>query len=179
MTPQYCSLLMAAVRSSSPKLLIPLVPTVIPSPCTSWHISWLWASFLHHGGAGNWTLPHRAMLDGPWTDLDSVAGLNGRMVLTSFLLIWDSCQVGRSPPYWRELQSCSCCHYLFWWLVERDLGSSRCFFRKDSDKLPGGVCLGDGAESRAPSLCLAWLGMNQCCAALLANATWHGKDLCF
>lgn len=38
-----------------------------------------------------------------------------------------SCQVGQSPPSLEELQSCSCCHHLFWWLVERGLGSSRCF----------------------------------------------------
>lgn len=65
------------------------------------------------------------MLDDPWTVLGSVAGLNGRTILTAFLLVWDAL------PGWQKSPLLGAAPVLQllppFLLVERDLGSSRCF----------------------------------------------------
>lgn len=116
------------------------------------------------------------MLADPWTGLDSAAGLNGRTVLTSCLLVWDCCQVSRSPSFWGNsslVAAAATC--VGGWL--RDVNSSWCFLlRKDSDQGSWGCLPGRWSRiSRASNLCLAWLGMNQCSAALLAMP--HGKGM--
>lgn len=77
------------------------------------------------------------MLDDPWTDLDSVAGLNDRRILTSFLLVWDVLPARQKSPLLGAAPVLQLLPPFL--LVERDLCSSRCFpLRKDSDQ-PFGV----------------------------------------
>lgn len=111
------------------------------------------------------------MLDDPWTDLGSVAGLNYRRVLACFVWSGTHCQVGRSPLSLGKLSPAAAATTCVGWLKETGMAAGASL-RKDSYQASWG-CLPErwSRISEAPNLCLAWLGMNQCSAALLTNAT--------
>lgn len=98
------------------------------------------------------------MLDDPWTDLGSVAGLNYRRVLACFVWSGTHCQVGRSPLSLGKLSpAAAATTCVGGWLKETGMEAGASLSGRIHTKLPGGVCLRDGAESLEHQTS-AWLG---------------------
>lgn len=98
------------------------------------------------------------MLDDPWTDLDSVAGLNYKRVLTCFVLVWDTLPCGRSPLSLGKLSpAAAATTWVGGWLKETWVAAGASLSGRIQTKLPGVVCLGDGAGSLEHHTS-AWLG---------------------